>query len=254
MKKIVAVGRGGVGKTCFIAGTARLLMPQGPILLIDADPDQNLAEMVGLDLDREGVRTISELLFDIKAGTIEERLGSAPLAKKLDYLLSQHGLYEGDRFDFFALGTKWTEGCYCQPNNILKGLIARLEPNYRYVLIDSPAGLEHLNRRITAGVDDVFALIGASKKALDSAWRAKKVIEEIGITYKNFYLVEGYDYPAERFSSLTRGDGPPCLGRLARDPEIARRSLEGSSLLETGDASPFLQSLRAIMAAAGYRL
>jgi len=253
MKKIVAIGRGGVGKTCFIAGMARLLMDEGPLLLIDADPDQSLAEMVGLDMEEEGIHTISDLLFDIKSGRVEEKLNASSLAEKVDYLLSQKGLYEGAHFDFFSLGTKWTEGCYCQPNNILKGLIARLEMNYRYVMIDSPAGLEHLNRRVTSVVDDIFALIGPSKKAFDSARRARRVIEEINIKYRNFYLVAGYDFPPEYLRELEGERSSTYAGTLACDADVARLCVEGHSLLTLGDDSPFLNSIRAIIRTAGYR-
>lgn len=252
MKKIASIGRGGVGKTCFIAGLARVLADRGPLLLIDADPDQNLAEAVGLDMEREGVKSISSLLFDVKAGRLDPRIEKAPLAQKVDYLLSHHGLYEGERFDFFSLGTKWTEGCYCQPNNILKGLIGRLEVGYRYVLIDSPAGLEHLNRRITTSLDDIFAVIGASKKAMDNARRAKRIVEEIKIAFGRFFLVAGYDYPGECPAGLAGDPEFACVGALARDPEVARLSFEGGSLFSLPDSSPFLESVRAVARAAGY--
>ena len=252
MTKSVAIGRGGVGKTCFIAGMARLLMDQGPLLLIDADPDHNLAEMVGLDMEAEGVHTVSDLLFDIKAGRVEEKLQSVSLAEKVDYLLSQKGVYEGPHFDFFSLGTKWSEGCYCQPNNILKGLVARLERNYRHVMIDSPAGLEHLNRRITSVVDDIFALIGPSKKSFDNARRAKRVIEEINIRYRNFYMVAGCDFPSECLKEIEGDRSFSYAGRLARDVDVARSCLEGRSLLGIRDDSPFLDSVRTVIRKAGY--
>lgn len=251
MTKIVSIGRGGVGKTCFIAGVARCLRDSGPLLLIDADPDQNLAQMLGLDPEREEMKSISEILFDIRAGQVDEKLNSSSLAQKIDYLLGQHGLYEGDRFDFFSLGTKWSEGCYCQPNNILKGLIARLEKNYRHVLIDSPAGLEHLNRRITASVDDVFAIIGPSRKAFDSARRARRIIEELKIAYKNFFLVGGHDFPRDGLEAIRREPGFAYAGALAHDADVARLSLEGGSLLTLGDDSPFLISIGEILRGAG---
>ncbi|MCX6354318.1 MAG: AAA family ATPase [Candidatus Aureabacteria bacterium] len=252
MKKIVSIGRGGVGKSCFIAGMARLLLDQGPLLLIDADPDQNLAEMLGLNLESDGVKTISEILFDIKGGKIEEKLSSSSLAHKIDYLLSQHGLYEGKNFDFLSLGTKWSEGCYCQPNNILKALIARLEQGYRYILIDSPAGLEHLNRRITATVDDIFAVVGPSKKSLDSARRAKRIVDELSIGYRNFYLVAGYNFPRELLATLTDDRAFRYAGALDYDEEVARLGLAGCSLLTLGDDSPFLKSIRQLLRTAGY--
>ncbi|MGB2856995.1 MAG: ArsA-related P-loop ATPase, partial [Dehalococcoidia bacterium] len=54
-KRIVSTGRGGTGKTTFTALATRYLA--GPLLLIDIDPDQSLADMLGIDLEKEGVRT-----------------------------------------------------------------------------------------------------------------------------------------------------------------------------------------------------
>ncbi|MDD5555640.1 MAG: AAA family ATPase [bacterium] len=249
MRKIAAIGRGGVGKTSFIAAAAEILAGEGPLLLIDADPDQSLGEMVGIEPERDGLRTISDILFDIRAGRIDERLGSSALAEKVEILVGRHGLHEGERFDFLAVGTKWTEGCYCQPNNILRGLMARLERNYAHVLIDSPAGLEHLNRRITPSLDDVFAIIGASKKALDSARRARRIIGEIGMRVGRFHLVAGYDYPAAGVPPSVEGFG--TAGRLERDGEVARRALEGGTLAGLPAGSPFAASVRRVLAAAG---
>lgn len=65
---IVSMGRGGCGKTSFVALMTRYFIEGGetPLLLIDADPDQNLAEMVlGLTLMEAGKNTISEILYDI---------------------------------------------------------------------------------------------------------------------------------------------------------------------------------------------
>ena len=80
------MGRGGTGKTSFVALMARYLIENGatPLLLVDADPDQNLAEMVGVDLESAGRKTIAELLsetFITTGGTmigIPRRPGSEP--------------------------------------------------------------------------------------------------------------------------------------------------------------------------------
>lgn len=63
-KKIVTTGRGGTGKTTFAALAIKYLAP--PLLLIDIDPDQSLADALGIDLEREGVRTVLDVLFDIQ--------------------------------------------------------------------------------------------------------------------------------------------------------------------------------------------
>ena len=49
MKRLVTMGRGGSGKTTFVALMTKYFIEKGetPLLLIDADPDQNLSEMLG---------------------------------------------------------------------------------------------------------------------------------------------------------------------------------------------------------------
>ena len=42
----------------------------------------------------------------------------------------------------------------------------------------SPSGLEHLNRRITCDVDDIFDIIDPSQKSFEYAERAYKIIKE----------------------------------------------------------------------------
>src|SRR3990170_7141566 len=66
MRSIVSMGRGGSGKTSFVALVTKYFIEisETPILLVDADPDQNLAEVLGIDFEREGKGTISELLVE----------------------------------------------------------------------------------------------------------------------------------------------------------------------------------------------
>ncbi|MCK5569436.1 MAG: AAA family ATPase, partial [Spirochaetes bacterium] len=47
--KLAVTGKGGVGKTSFVALAARVLRDKGhKVLLIDADPDMNLATVIGV--------------------------------------------------------------------------------------------------------------------------------------------------------------------------------------------------------------
>ncbi|MEM4243873.1 MAG: AAA family ATPase, partial [Candidatus Bathyarchaeia archaeon] len=196
MKTLVTIGRGGTGKSSFVALMAKCLVEAGqaPLLLVDADPDQNLAEMVGVDLKEAGKHTISELLVS----TFIEQGGTTvgiPPSERIESKIWSSGLFESNHFDFLAVGTKWVEGCYCMPNAALKGALESLTKNYKYVLIDSPAGLEHLNRRITSKVNDIFDILDHSKKSFDHVKRAYRVAKEVKIVFQNFYVVGGFRFP-----------------------------------------------------------
>ncbi|MCS7096436.1 MAG: AAA family ATPase [Candidatus Bathyarchaeota archaeon] len=253
MNLLVIVGRGGTGKTSFVALTAKYFIEAGatPILLVDADPDQNLGEMVGVDLHAAGKKTISELLVE----TFLEEGGTTvgvPPTKRIESRIWSHGLYEGVDFDFIALGTKWIEGCYCLPNAALKGALESLTKNYRYVLIDSPAGLEHLNRRITSRVDDIFDVVDPSKKSFDHVERAYRIAVEVKISFKNFYVVGGFRFPEaleDQAKSLVRFK---FLGKIAYDENVEKHVLAGESLLNLPINSPAYVSVKRIMNAAGH--
>ena len=161
-------------------------------------------------------------------------------------------MYEGEHFDFIALGTKWVEGCYCLPNAALKGALEALAKNYKYVLVDSPAGLEHLNRRITSKVDDVFDVIDPSKKSFDHVERAYRVANEVKIAFRNFYIVGGFRFP-ESLENYARNILQfKFLGRVFYDENVEKYVLAGESLLNLPSDTPAYISVKKIMENAGY--
>ena len=254
MKKIVALGRGGVGKSSFIALMAKYLKSRkrGSILLIDADCDQNLADLLGLNLGQLQINTISDLLFDLRYGKIEEKMKSFSLQQKIEYLINQRALYEGDGFDLLSLGTKWAEGCYCQANNILKGFISGLEKNYSYVLIDSPSGLEHLNRRLTSSIDDLFAILDPTQKDFQNLKRARKIMTEIKIKFSNFYLLGNFRFRDEFIGLLEGNDEFKYIGKIEYDRSIEEFNLQGKSLFEIQEDSPMFISVKEVASSLGY--
>jgi CO dehydrogenase maturation factor len=253
MKTIVTIGRGGTGKTSFVALMTKYFVDIGntPLLLVDADPDQNLGEMVGVDLKEVGKKTISELLVE----TFLEQGGTTvgvPPTERIESRIWRSGMYEGKSFDFVSLGTKWVEGCYCMPNAALKGALESLTKNYRFVLIDSPAGLEHLNRRIASKVDDIFEILDPSKKSFDHVLRAHRIAIEVKIEFNNFYLVGGYRFPEDLGSRAQASLEFRYLGKVARDEKVEEFVLSGDSLLDLPKDSAAYVSVKKILKEAGY--
>ena len=253
MKTLVTIGRGGTGKSSFTALMAKYFVEAGqtPLLLVDADPDQNLAEMVGIDLAEVGKSTIAELLvstFIEKGGTTVE----IPPTERIESRIWEKGLFESDNFDFLSVGTKWVEGCYCMPNSALKGALGSLTKNYKYVLIDSPAGLEHLNRRITSKVNDIFDILDHSKKSMDHVKRAHRIAKEVEMQFDNFYLIGGYRFPAELGVHAETELHFKYLGKIVADATLDEYVLEGKSLLELPSDNAAYASVKKILKTASY--
>jgi CO dehydrogenase maturation factor len=127
-----------------------------------------------------------------------------------------------------------------------------LTKNYRYVLIDSPAGLEHLNRRIATRVNDVFDVIDPSKKSLDHVERAHRVAKEVKIEFENFYVVGGYRLPENLQSQVEKALKFKYLGKITLDEKVEEYVLAGRSLLDLPSDTPALVSVGEIMKSAGY--
>jgi CO dehydrogenase maturation factor len=218
---------------------------------VDADPDQNLAEMVGIDLKEAGKHTISELLVS----TFIEQGGTSvgiPPTERIESKIWSSGLFESNNFDFLAVGTKWVEGCYCMPNSALKGALGSLTKNYKYVLIDSPAGLEHLNRRITSKVNDIIDILDHSKKSFDHVKRAYRIAKEVDIQFDSFYLIGGYRFPEELGNQAETALKFKYLGKIVADEQLDEYVLAGKSLLDLPSDNAACVSVKKIMKTAGY--
>jgi len=222
-----------------------------PILLIDADPDQNLSEMLGIDLTVEGNKTISELLVDTFLDSGGTTVGVPP-SKRIESKIWETGLYEGEHFDFMAIGTKFIEGCYCLPNNALKTALAGLTKTYKYVIIDSPGGLEHLNRRIASEVDDMFDIIDPSQKSFHHVERAYKIAKDVDIKFNNFYVVAGNRVPETLEEEVQKRINLKYLGKIDYDEKVEEAVLKGTSLIELPITSPAYLSVKKILQKAGY--
>ncbi len=253
MKMMVSMGRGGSGKTSFVALLTKHFIETRnyPMLLVDADPDQNLGEMVGIDLEEKGHKTISELMIE----TFLENGGTTvgiPPSERMEGMIWKKGLYEGEYFDLMAVGPKWIEGCYCLPDAALKGALSRLTKSYKYIIVDSPAGLEHINRKITSEVDDIFDVIDPSKKSFDHVKRAYRIAKEVKINFKNFYVVGGNRFPEISGEEVERRTNQKYLGKIAYDKNVEEFNLSGKSLLKLPLSSPAYLSIKEIMKKAGY--
>ncbi|MCD6567244.1 MAG: AAA family ATPase [Dehalococcoidia bacterium] len=253
-KILVTTGRGGSGKTTFVALAAKYLSSsERPSLIIDLDGDQSLADMLGVDLKERNVKTILDILFDLQKGKAYEELKSMPMPQKIEYLFHSDCVYESEKFDLVTLGVKWTSGCYCLPNDLLRGIIPGMARSYERMLVDTPGGLEHLNRKVVSEIDDLFFVLDPSLKAIKNVQRTLTLAGEIGIRYKNCYLVSNHSFKQDSEDLIRHEDGTSYLGKVEYDPNVENYNLIGKSLLELPDDSPACRSIARILTKAGYK-
>jgi len=120
------------------------------------------------------------------------------------------------------------------------------------VLIDSPAGLENLNRRITSKVNDVFDILDHSKKSMDHVLRATRIAKEVQMEFDNFYLVGGYRFPAELGLHAETHLSFKYLGKIVADNQLDEYVLDGESLLGLPSNNAAYVSVKEILQKLGY--
>jgi CO dehydrogenase maturation factor len=242
---IVSTGRGGTGKSTFATLASAYL--QSPTLLIDLDPDESLADMMGIDIYSQGLSTISDKLYDILEKSKSTRKDADLSVDSMLAIVEKECLYRGENgVDLIVLGAKLTKGCYCIPDDVLKNIIPRMMGNYANVVIDSPAGLEHLNRKVVSDVDYFFVVLDPSSKSLQHIGRIRDIATELKITYRNFYLLADCFFSAEDQTHF-KNSGEEILGHIEFDPDVAAYNLAGKSLLTLPSDSPALMSVRKIL-------
>ena len=152
---IALAGKGGVGKTTITGMLIQYLCAKknGAVLAVDADANSNLNEVLGVEVEST-------------LGDIREEMARAEMSAvnpipagmtKQDYAEMKFGdaLVEGDDYDLLVMGRTQGKGCYCFVNGILSTQVSRYAANYRYVVVDNEAGMEHISRGILPAIDTV---------------------------------------------------------------------------------------------------
>ena len=169
--------------------------------------------------------------YDFPAGMNKRRY--------MEYQL-QSCLIEETGFDLLAMGRTEGPGCYCYVNDILRAFTDELTPNYRYVVMDNEAGMEHLSRRTTRNVDLLLIVSDATPIGVRSAGRIYKMEKGLGINVAKSYLVVNRangDLPKPVLKEIEETE-LELLATIPIDETVTEYSLNGKSTLLLPADSP----------------
>lgn len=236
---IAMAGKGGTGKTTIAALIVRILKEKkaGSVLAVDADPNSNLAETLGL----EPKETIGKILDDISANPDKIPAGMSK-DRFIEYKV-QTAVSEADGFDVLTMGKPEGPGCYCYVNNVLRNVMAKLIEDYEYVVIDNEAGLEHLSRRTTREADALVVVSDATKVGLKAAKRINELARQLQIKIKKRFLIINQESKEPDKLSI-KDSGLEYIGNVPVDDNITESSLNGDSLLNLDNDTTGLKILR----------
>jgi CO dehydrogenase maturation factor len=179
-------------------------------------------------------------------------MGSLPGGiSKHDYLdhKIRSSLAEGEAFDLIAMGRSEGTGCYCAVNHNLREVIDSISKNYRYIVIDNEAGMEHLSRRTTRDVQHLLIVSDPTLRGIVAAERIASFRDELDIRIERAYLIinrlVGSISPTLQMEIEKLGI--PLLGTVSADSELSDFEFSGKPLVELGNESPVYQSVAEMM-------
>ena len=253
---IALAGKGGVGKTTIAAMAIKYLVQNkpGPVLAIDADPSSNLNMVLGLELNWTVGDIREDMLVQVKSSLVAggAAMGSLPGGiTKRDYLdhKIRSSLSEGEAFDLIAMGRSEGTGCYCAVNHNLREVIDSISKNYRYIVIDNEAGMEHLSRRTTRDVQHLLIVSDPTQRGIVAAERIASFRNEMDIRIEHAYLIINR-LPGTLPTALQIGIDKldiPLLGTIPTDDELSKFEFSGKPLVELGNDSPVYQAVAGLM-------
>ncbi|MHB8989549.1 MAG: ATP-binding protein [Desulfobulbia bacterium] len=246
MPKIIALaGKGGVGKTTISALLIKYLTERNmtPILAVDADANANLNELLGLELNA----TIGQIRKELK--------GDMPPNMTRDQYMEMkvhQALVEASGFDLMAMGQPDGPGCYCAANQHLAMTMDHLADNYKYIVVDNEAGMEHLSRMNLRDIDYLIVVSDPSARGIMTAKRIAELTGPLGVTIKKKCLiVNRVPEPASeellaKIEETVESTDLPLGGLLPASNELVAQEITGKSYLLLDAEVPAVQKAFAI--------
>ena len=233
--KVAISGKGGVGKTTLAALLAEALGQMGwQVLAVDADPDANLAQALGIDAS--GLVPVSQMneLIAERTGAPAGSVGSFfNLNPRVDDLPEKLTVAKGP-IRLMVLGTipKGGAGCICPASALLKALLMHMVFGRKEaVVVDMEAGLEHLGRATSRGMDSLIVVVEPGRRSIETAHQIRRLAADLGI--KNVVAVGNKLRGEHDEQFLARELAPiPLLATMNYDPALVEADIHSTPLAE----------------------
>ena len=249
---IAVAGKGGVGKTttCGMLTDYMCKKRRGPVLVVDADANSNLNEVLGVEVETSLGAIREEMANAELKGTIPKGMTKADYAE----MKFNSALIEDDDFDMLVMGRTQGKGCYCYVNGVLKSQVDKYAKNYSYIVMDNEAGLEHVARGTLPHVDTRLLISDCSRRGIQAAARVAEMIDEMDLKpgklglivnrAPNGVLDDGIKAEIEKH-------GLKLFGVLPQDEAVYRCDCEGTPSAKLPDTDPVKVALRGILQTIG---
>jgi len=220
---------------------------QNRVLAIDADPNSNLNEVLGV----APPTTLGEIREIVLANTAGESIpGGMAKQEYMDFMFGE-ALSEEENFDLLVMGRTQGEGCYCFINGILRSQIDKYAAAYSHIVIDNEAGLEHISRGTLPKVDTLMLISDCSRRGVQAAGRAAVLIEELELRPNTLKLIinraPGGEIPASVLEEI-KTQNLDLPGVIPQDDTVFHYDAEGTPIVDVPDESPIKVAIKSLIA------
>ncbi len=176
---IAVAGKGGVGKTTTCGMMIDYLCKKGggPLLVVDADANANLNEVLGVEIET----TLGDIREDMAQAELKGTVPAGMTKAEYAEFKFNSALIEDDDFDMLVMGRTQGKGCYCYVNGVLKTQVDKYAKNYAYVVMDNEAGLEHVARGTLPHVDTMLLISDCSRRGIQAVARIAEMVGEMNL-------------------------------------------------------------------------
>ena len=245
---IAVAGKGGVGKTttCGMIIDYLCKKKNGPVLVVDADANSNLNEVLGVEAETTLGSIREEMAQAELKGTIPKGMTKADYAE----MKFNDALIEEDDFDMIVMGRTQGKGCYCYVNGVLKTQVDKYAKNYSYIVMDNEAGLEHVARGTLPHVDTMLLISDCSRRGIQAVARIAAMIDEMGLNPGQMGLIVNRA-PQGQLNDGIREEiekhGLKLFGVLPQDEAVYDCDCDGKPSAHLPDSDPMKVTLREIL-------
>ncbi|MDR1231634.1 MAG: AAA family ATPase [Spirochaetaceae bacterium] len=248
---IAMAGKGGTGKTtvCGLLIDHLVKSGKGPIFAVDADANSNLNEVLGVEVET----TIGDIREEIARAEIADPSPIPVNMSKKEYtdLRFAQAMLEEDDYDLLVMGRTQGKGCYCYVNDLLREQVQRYYKNYKFMIVDNEAGLEHVSRGILPPVDLILLVSDCSRRGIQAVGRIAVMIGELDLKVKRVGLIVNRAPDGELNEGIVeeiKRQNLDLLGVLPQDDNIYEYDAAGKPTVTLPDASPVRTALAGIIA------
>ncbi|MDR0812829.1 MAG: AAA family ATPase [Oscillospiraceae bacterium] len=235
---IAFAGKGGTGKTTVSGILVRYLVSLGKkVLAVDADPNSNLNEVLGVDLPVTLGDVRESLAGREKSG--EPIPGGMSKAAYAEFVMGDC-LSEEDNYDLLVMGRTQGQGCYCFVNGLLKTQIERYAKSYDYIIVDNEAGLEHISRGTLPRIDILLLVSDCSRRGIQAVGRLSQMAKDLRLEPKREGLIVNMAPQgglAQGILDEVAAQGLNLAAVLPRDEEVYEADAEGKPSSELPETS-----------------